>query len=383
VRVILLAMSEPIGEQSRPTRAAAVIGGLALAVFFGTLGVFILRAPINDPDITAWSGWALRAFVFLIFGAMAGLGLWSVHAGLRGPVTRRLPAPIRGRCPACGEAPPRGASSVETCAFCGRAPDVLARAWCETPREGLAGPLLVGAIGGALLSLGILLAAGALEQRESLLLVLAYGALALLLIAVGAAMLYGWALTLRDAFRQRGRRDLTLTVAEDGETITARATLARRAWALRGTTVRVRTPEELTDEVPHDLALPKQAATLARVLAVLHARGAATLTRVERRTWTLEDGGALLRESEVDVGVDASLAGEEEEEPMEARDRVLGAMAEGATARRLLARVRESEELRSAFQGYAEELPASEADPRVLRMLGAVLREGEAGAPYR
>ena len=259
---------------------------------------------------------------------------------------------------------------------------MLARAWRETPREGMAGPLLVGAIGGALLSLGFLLVAGAIAGKEGLLLSLAYGALALLLTAVGAAMVYGWALSLRDALRQRGLRELTLAVADDGETISARATLAGRAWSLHGATVRVRAPEEVTDEEPHDIALPRQAATLARVLAVLHARGQATLTRVETTGWTLEDGGALVRAGEVDVSVDASGAGEEEV-PAEARDRVLGTMTDGATARELLEMLRENEELRSAFQGYAEGLPASEADPRVLRMLGAVLREGEVGAPYR
>ena len=59
-------MSDTILEQSRSTRAAAVVLGLALAVFFGVLGLLILRAPINDPDLPGWSGWALRAFVFLI-----------------------------------------------------------------------------------------------------------------------------------------------------------------------------------------------------------------------------------------------------------------------------------------------------------------------------
>ncbi len=373
---ILGSMSDPIGEQDRSTRAAAVVLGLALAVFFGGMGVSILLAPIHDPGLPRWSWWALRTFIFLIFGAMTGLGVWSVYDGIRGPrAARVLPVPqaILARCPACGEGRP---------AFCGHAAGELDRAWRETPREGLGGPLLVGAIGGGILSLGVLLAAGAIADGDAWHMRLAYVPLALLLAVVGAAMVFGFALAVREAWRMRGRRDHRLRVTEDGWTVEAEAHLDAGELSLRGDSARSRAIADAAAHLVHHVALPRLAETLARTLAVLHARGTMRLGYVERCSWSLAADGTFTRErmADIDLGspfppvltplIDAPLD-------------VPSARVIAMTARQLLRALRDDEGLRGELSQIAAGTLADEPDPQVVRALAAVLREGEATAPYR
>jgi hypothetical protein len=379
-------------------RAAAVIAGLALAVLFGVLGVAILRAPINDADVPAWAGWALRAFIALIFGAFTELGIVVVHGALRGPRAPRVPAPVLARCPACGDARPEGAREGDACTFCGRARDVLARAWSETPRDGLGILLFLGALGGALVSGGIMAGAGATSGKERWFMAIAYAGLALLLTVVGAAMTWGAALAMRDAWQKRNRWELTLSVQDDREAIHAHATVDTGTVSLQGGTERFRPIEDVADPISPEVGLTGPARAVALTLAVLHARGERSLLHAERCEWTVDDRGALVRSREVEVHVSASSVVEETEEtaavgvgPVEGSveglvdpsERVLRALAFGVSVRGLMRTLAEHDDLRNAFEVHAEGLPAGEADPRTMRQLAEVLRDGAAAGPYR
>src|SRR5262245_45676168 len=73
------AMSPTDRNVSLASRLGVALLGLALAVFFGALGVMIVGAPMNDPGAPSWIGWFLRGFIALIFGAIAALGLVAAY----------------------------------------------------------------------------------------------------------------------------------------------------------------------------------------------------------------------------------------------------------------------------------------------------------------
>ncbi len=378
-------MSDARVEESRGTRAVIAVGGLFLAVFFGAFGVLILRAPSSDPELPAWGVYAVRGFVFFMFGTMTAVGLGGVYAGLRGSAPPRVTGSLRARCPACGEARPARARTWDTCGFCGRAPDVLLRAWREMEHEGAAGRLLVAGIGAAIFSMGVVLvAAGVLGDREGLVARAGYATLALLCMALGALMTSSLAFLVLDTWRRHVRRELTLCVYEepDRDPISAVATFERGKLSLRGGVARSRPLADVADRSPHDVTLPRLAGMLARVLAVLHTRGEVGLLWVETRGWAVAYGGALVRSEEVDVSL-GPLFDAAEEEPVDGGQAVRRAIAAQPSARGLLAALRERDELRRELEVYAQQLPSGEADPHALRVLGAVLGEGEVGAPYR
>jgi hypothetical protein len=358
-------------DPSPAGRVAVVVGGLGLAVFFGAMGIAILRAPVSDPDATAWGGWLIKAFIALMFGSMTGIGVYGVYVGVRG--RPRPPAAVLARCPACGE--PRAGAD---CAHCGRTLATLARAWREVPREGLSAPLLGGGIGGAVLSLGLFLVSGALHEARWLM-AIACAALALLLVLVGGAMLFGGLLTVRSGIRSLRRRDYNLSVHGAGEAIVAGAQVSRRALSLSGCVTVWHPIDEAPVPGPFDVHLAGPRRALARTLAVLHARGEASLSYTERRDWAIHPPGELVRALEIDVLVDA--AHPQGETDVDARSIVLAAL--GATSVRTLAEALAAHaDLRRAFDAYAERLPLDEADPRTHRLLSALLHT-ETPPPYR
>jgi hypothetical protein len=58
-------------------------------------------------------------------------------------------------------------------------------------------------------------------------------------------------------------------------------------------------------------------------------------------------------------------------------------LVEGSTVRAIAFSLTTDEGLRNLVETYAADLPPGEADPRTTRILGALLAEGGAAAPYR
>jgi hypothetical protein len=97
-------MTAPSTAPSPATRAVVGLGALALALFFGSIGFAILRAPF-EPGTPWWVAWPIRVFAALIFGSMTGLGrAHPRRPAHRGRVTRAVPA---GRVTTAAEPPDR------------------------------------------------------------------------------------------------------------------------------------------------------------------------------------------------------------------------------------------------------------------------------------
>jgi hypothetical protein len=241
--------------------------------------------------------------------------------------------------------------------------------------------LVVAGMGGALVSLGVLLVGAAFSDEDRLLVSIAYVALGLFLLLVGGVMLWGGLLVLRDAWRARGRRTFSLSTEQGSASIVAGATIARGEVALHGTTVTRRALDDAPDAGATNAPLRPSIAALVRTLAVLHARGEASLALAESLSWTADAAGPPVRHTSVDV--EASASAPCAPEPVDARDHILFALAEGATARGLAAALADDSDLRSAFEVYAARLSPDDADPRTMSVLAAIVDDGPAPMPYR
>jgi hypothetical protein len=349
---------------------------LSIGVFFAAIGVAILRMPGSGEP--AWSVWFLRGFVLFVFGSMAGGGVVSAYLILRDDAgVRAVPAAVRARCPACGE--PWGEGD---CAACGEPRE--GALWQEAPRDGLGATLFGAGMGAGIACLGLFIGSGTLfgGDEKRVLILAAYAALSLLLLVVGGAMAIGCALAVRDALLGKKPRELTYLRAETGRTVSASARLERGALTMRGSAARYAPLSEVA--VPEEAAGPLHpgARNVATVVAVLHARGEASLTWVERKSWSLAPGAdAATREVAVDVIVDTPTP--RGEHLVDARDVVLSGMAD-ATVKELAGAVAASPDLAAAFETYAARVAGAETDPRTLDALVAVLRApARVASPYR
>lgn len=156
----------------------AAVTYLLGAVFFGALGLGVVTAPM---DMHPALGWLLRGFIGLLFGSLSLAALLSAFRSLRPHVP--APAELLARCLCCGERTPEG----EPCPCCGlsSAPRVTA-VQTQPGRWPDALLMSMGATGVA--CLGAFVAVGPYVDGERRVWVLAaMGALALLLLLVGAA----------------------------------------------------------------------------------------------------------------------------------------------------------------------------------------------------
>ncbi|MFT3770776.1 MAG: hypothetical protein QM820_35585 [Minicystis sp.] len=385
-------MSSPKALTGLALRIVFALLGLAIAAFFGAIGTLVLRATFEESP--AWAGWFLRGFVVFIFGGIAAGGLGCAWALVRGERRPAVPEAVLARCPGCGDR-----FGAEACARCGKDRAGCAEAWREVEREGVALVLFGGSMGAGMVCLGLFVATYGVLGDARALLALAYVALALLLVSVGGALVWGAAVAVRDAVRARGQRELTLTLATDARSISAGARLDGGALHLRGATARFAAVEAAPVAEHAAAPLPPALRAVARVLAVLHARGEASLTFAERTAWTIDPASASAepaREITTDVMVDTApprvvglRAGGDAlavpPQPVDARDIVLMAIAADVSARQIAAAVVASADLANAFEIYGRRLQGGEADERVLAVLGSVLCASAPGpaAPYR
>jgi hypothetical protein len=370
-------MTAPAVDPRSTGRATVAAGGLALAALFGALAFLVLLAPVA-PGTPWWAEWSVRVFGALIFGSIAGLGLYGFVVSVRGPREPPLPPPLLTRCPACGE---RILPTTNACPACGRSPGRIGRAWREERREGDGG-LFAGGLGGGLVSLGILMVGLALTSGEGLLRGILYASLGLLLGLVGGAMVFGSLVLLGDAIRDHGRRTFALSTELDGAAITARAVLTPEVADLRGTTTTSRAFEEGPAPPPFDAPTPPALRALVRTLAALHARGEATFSYHETLQWTAGADDEPTRLVLVDLVV-CTLSPDVADPPVDARDHILSALDEGVLLRDLGTSLGDYPELRNAFETYAAGVEPGDVDPHTTRILAAALAGGGGPAPYR
>ena len=363
-------MAYPDDDPSPAVRAAVAFASLAFATFFGAILVLVLRAPF-EPGTPWWAEWSIRVFGVLIFGGMAALGLYGFVVSVRGPREPPFPAPLLVRCPACGE---RILPTTSCCPGCRRSPGQVGRAWREAPRDSGSGVLLGACLGGGMLALGVLLAGYALSGEEGWLLSIAYGGLGLLLMLVGGAMVYGGLVAFRDAYRLRGRRSFTLSLTLDGADITATADITPDSALLRGATVTRRALEQAPERELPDAPAPPALRSFVRTIAVLHARGEASLTIRETLEWTAGADDDPTRLNGVDGEVCTRSPGIEASVPAHAY--ILYALDDDVGLRDVVASLPDHPQLRNAFETYAAQLSADDADPRTVRILSAVLAGG-------
>ncbi len=184
---------DDLDDGSPTSRFLRVVCGIALAVFFGALGFGIVFAPMKGHPLLMG---LLKAFIALLFGGIAAGSLGGAVVAFTGASkkARGVPDEALGRCLTCGEATPNDV----VCPVCGEPPVDRAR-FFGAERSPWFGPAMGAAIFGALVLLGLFILLGPYHDGERRVwALLAFGALALLLIAVGGAGLFGSLVSLRD-----------------------------------------------------------------------------------------------------------------------------------------------------------------------------------------
>lgn len=368
------------------------IGALLIGVFFAVIGVLVVQAPIDKAP--ALAGWLLRGFGLSIFGGIAAVAFLAARSCFRGD-RPAIPEAVRARCPACGA---RWGAGADACA-CGQARAACDAAWQEIPREGATTLFFGGAIGSGLLCLGLFMAVASLagEERRSLM-IIAYLALALLLIAVGGLMLFGASMYVRATLREIGVRRFKMSFADGARSVAAEATVDRRGADLRGTGARFTAVDRAPAVEPAPAAIPPPVRALIRAVAVLHARGEASLTFVERCVWSVEASelsSTLSTEVMIDTAPPRVVTPSDDEDalavpppfqPSDARDIVLVAVSADPALTSLARSIAAGGPLANAVETFAARLSHGEADGHVLAVLTAVAAAGMSSpppAPYR
>jgi hypothetical protein len=275
-------MSEAPSVRSRESWLGAAVLVLG-AVFFAALGIGVASAPMHmHPAL----GWLLKGFIGMLFGSLAGGALLGAVRAVR--PAGRPPAALLARCLGCGE--PSAADAP--CPVCAMPPMDRARAITVAPAGVIDAALLT--LGAAsMLCLGVFVAVGPWIDGERRVWVLcAMGALAVLLLLVGAAGVAGGALDLVGRWR-RGAALVTRWSAHDrwisGDGHARRGRVAH----FTGCSER---REPLAPSHPHPQgyrALHDD--TLAEALAIFQAAGLLTLEAVHTWRWSWGEDGAATR----------------------------------------------------------------------------------------
>lgn len=358
-------------NETLSTRRGAAVIYLLGALFFAALGVGVVSAPAAmHPGLAL----LLRLFIGLLFGSLSLGALLAASRELRPAPS--APSALLLRCLCCGE--PCGAESA--CPSCAQPPhDRAAALRCEPSRWIDAALFALAAVG--VLCLGIFVAVGPYVDGERRLWVLvAVGALAVLLILVGAVGSLGAILDVREQWRvgakfsaqwSDGARWLSGQGTRRGETLP-------RYEGSGGT----RAPLRREETVEADYRSPSPT-SLAESLALFEAAGLWSYLDERVWRWVIERDGAresLERSSVRQVVVEVS------ERPLRDEGELLRAVGaylysvagEELTLAALRATLDESPEVRAQCEMHAEAL--REAGLRVSHARVATLQAALAAA---
>ncbi len=164
------------------------------------LAVGIVGAPMKMHPVLEL---LLKAFILLVFGGIAAFCVVSgFQSSNSGPV---VPAEALARCLTCGEATPNDA----VCPVCAEPPQQRAAAF-NVQSESLFGPTVVTVILAGVGCLGLFIMIGPyLDGERRWWALIAFAALGLLMLTIGAVGVFGFVLTLRDTFR--GAKGISFT----------------------------------------------------------------------------------------------------------------------------------------------------------------------------
>ena len=169
-------------DSGKRSRFLTAIFCFALALFLSALAFGVLSGPIHGHPVLVL---LLKGFILLMFGGIAAGALWSGVRALSGDSgkARGVPDEALAHCLTCGERTPNDA----VCPFCDEPPCDRTRSFTVAP-SGWLGSAFGVALFGALFCLGLFVLFGPYHDGERRVWVLlACGALALLLLAVGGA----------------------------------------------------------------------------------------------------------------------------------------------------------------------------------------------------
>ncbi|MDI1445000.1 hypothetical protein [Polyangium sp. 6x1] len=207
------------------SRVLGAICASALALFLLALAFGILSAPFHMHPVLAA---LLKGFITLIFGSIAAAVLVMAARSFTGASdkTRGVPDEALAHCLTCGERTPNDA----VCPFCGEPPCDRTRSF-SVDKEGWAGPAFVLALSGGILCLGLFILIGPYHDGERRIwALLAFSALALLLIAVGGAGVFGGLLGLRKALGGTSRLSFSVAGSDRQSSGSGAASWGRLAW---------------------------------------------------------------------------------------------------------------------------------------------------------
>jgi hypothetical protein len=173
---------------------------LLLAIFLSGLAVGIVGSPMRMHPVLAI---LLKAFILLVFGGIAAFGVASALRSFA--PSPSLPPEARARCLTCGEATPNDA----VCPVCAEPPGERAHSF-QVRSESLLGVTFVTAIFAGVGCLGAFILIGPyLDGERRAWALIAFAALGLLLLSIGAVGVFGFVSTLRDHLR--GARDISFS----------------------------------------------------------------------------------------------------------------------------------------------------------------------------
>ncbi|MDC3956156.1 hypothetical protein [Polyangium jinanense] len=191
------------------SRVLGAICAFALALFLLALAFGIVSAPFHMHPVLAA---LLKGFIVLLFGSIGAFLVSIATQTLTGTraKTRDVPDEALAHCLTCGERTPNDA----VCPVCGEPPCDRSHAF-SVNKEGWAGSAFGIALFGALLCLGLFVLIGPYHDGERRVWVLlACGALGLLLLAVGGAGVVGAILVLWGALGGESTLQYTVTSTE-------------------------------------------------------------------------------------------------------------------------------------------------------------------------
>ena len=264
---------------------------LLLALFLGSLTFGVWNAKVAGAAVL---GLLLKGFFAAVVGGIAAFSLGIAVQTLRGRRARRraMPLALASFCPRCGA---RSDAERAACPGCAHPFTSRATRW-STPEHNYGATLLGLVLGGGLACLGAFLAAGPfLEGERRVWALLAALALGLLLLAVGALMVWGGALAGLDDLRgfetwsyewsgASGERE---TAAGEASALLRRGVLVHASGSSSGeASVLARDGSAL--ELPLG-RLPRDGQSFVKALTVLYHAGLLGMWYSERLEWRLGD----------------------------------------------------------------------------------------------
>jgi hypothetical protein len=171
-----------------------------LAVFMTAIGCGILGAPMNMHPVL---GYLLKAFIGLVFGGIAAFCILHAIRAVRG--RPGLPAELTARCLTCGERTPYDL----VCPVCGELPHDRTIAFGSRPDEfwgQVFGATILTGVG----CLGLFIMIGPfIDGERRWWALIAFFALGLLMLVVGAAGLFGFVIASWNRFK--GAKDMSFS----------------------------------------------------------------------------------------------------------------------------------------------------------------------------